>query len=157
MKTNYELLNKTLESLILDNEYDMTILANTSALIFDSIENLNWVGFYILKDNALHLGPFVGHPACIRIPLNKGVCGACITNKATIVVKNVHEFKGHIACDSASNSEICIPLYLNNKIVGLLDIDSPICERFDDFDKNGLEKAVKIIETELSKSKKLIF
>jgi len=121
------------------------------------MEDLNWVGFYILKDGFLHLGPFVGKPACIKIPLNKGVCGYTITSKNTVVVKNVHDFKGHIACDSASNSEVCVPLFLDGEIVGLLDIDSPKIERFDEKDAKELEKIVKIIEKELNNCKKLIF
>ncbi len=144
--TNYNELKKILISLIENNEYDIQILSNASAILNDYIENINWVGFYLLKDNRLILGPFQGHPACINIPLNKGVCGMCATNKETIVVENVHEFKTHIACDSASNSEICIPIFKNDNLYGLLDIDSPILNRFNEFDKTNLEQIVKIIE-----------
>ena len=144
--TNYNELKKILISLIENNEYDIQILSNASAILNDYIENINWVGFYLLKDNRLILGPFQGHPACINIPLNKGVCGMCASNKETIVVENVHEFKTHIACDSASNSEICIPIFKNDNLYGLLDIDSPILNRFNEFDKTNLEQIVKIIE-----------
>ncbi len=157
MKNNYEELKLSLKSLIEDNDYDVTILSNTSALIYDSLDDLNWVGFYILKDNVLHLGPFVGKPACIKIPLDKGVCGYTITTNMMQVVDNVHDFKGHIACDSASKSEICVPLHLDGKIIGLLDIDSPIYSRFSKIDSENMAQICQIIENELKKCKKLIF
>ena len=157
MNEKYEQLLVTLKSLIEDNKYDFTILANASALIYDSLDNLNWVGFYILKDNSLHLGPFVGKPACINIPLSKGVCGYTITTNQTQVVANVNEFKGHIACDSNSKSEICVPLHLNGKTIGLLDIDAPIYDRFSEIEAKYLEDAVKIIEIELSKTNIKLF
>lgn len=148
--TNYNELKNVLKSLIADSKYEVTLLSNVSALLNDYLENINWVGFYLLKDNQLILGPFQGHPACTIIPLNRGVCGKCATDKKTIVVKNVHEFKTHIACDSASNSEICVPIFKNNEFYGLLDIDSPIFERFNDEDKENLEEIVKIIENVLN-------
>ena len=151
METNYEELLKSLEALISGIDYDITILSNASALLNEYLDNINWVGFYLYKDNVLKLGPFQGKVACMVIPLNRGVCGACASNKETIVVKNVHEFKGHIACDSASESEICVPIIVNNELYGLLDIDAPIQNRFSDIDKINLEKAVKIIEKELNK------
>lgn len=151
METNYKEMLEGLEALINGIDYDITILSNASAIINDYLENINWAGFYLLKDNVLKLGPFQGKVACMVIPLSKGVCGACATNLETIVVKNVHEFKGHIACDSRSNSEICVPIIINNKLYGLLDIDSPLVNRFNDTDKINLEKAVKIIEKELTK------
>lgn len=143
---NYNLLNSSMEALIGDLKHEISILSNASALINMHMDEINWVGFYLLNNNELILGPFQGKPACTNIPLNKGVCGACATSEKTIIVDNVHEFKGHIACDSASNSEICIPIFKNNKFYGLLDIDSPIFNRFNDNDKQGLEKAVNIIE-----------
>ena len=151
METNYEELLKSLEALITGIDYDITILSNTSALLNEYLDNINWVGFYLYKDGVLKLGPFQGKIACMVIPLNRGVCGVCATNKETIVVKNVHEFKGHIACDSASESEICVPIIINNEFYGLLDIDAPIKNRFSDIDKIYLEKVVNIIEKELSK------
>lgn len=143
---NYKLLNSSMEALIGDLKHEISILSNASALINMHIDEINWVGFYLLNNNELILGPFQGKPACTNIALNKGVCGACATSKTTIIVDNVHEFKGHIACDSASNSEICIPIFKDNKLYGLLDIDSPIYSRFTDNDKQGLEKIVNIIE-----------
>ena len=135
--------------LLEDITYDITILANTSAIIAQYIDGLNWVGFYINKDNTLLLGPFQGLVACTKIPFNKGVCGTCATKNEIIIVKNVHEFKGHIACDSRSNSEICIPINVNNKFYGLLDIDSPHLNHFDDTDKIYLEKIIKMVELRL--------
>lgn len=151
METNYKELLEGLESLIYGIDYDITILSNASAILNEYLDDINWVGFYLFKDNTLKLGPFQGKVACMVIPLNKGVCGACATNKETIVVKNVHEFKGHIACDSRSKSEICVPIMINNTFYGLLDIDSPIENRFSSVDKENLEKVVVIIEKELSK------
>lgn len=151
--TNYEELKMVLKPLIEQNEYEMTILSNTSALLNDYLEKINWVGFYLFKGNELILGPFQGHPACTNIPLNKGVCGKCATDQKTIVVKNVHEFPTHIACDSASNSEICVPIFKNDEFYGLLDIDSPFLNRFDEFDQLNLEEIVKIIEDVLNNTK----
>ena len=147
----YNEILQILPSLIKDNTYDITILANTSALLYEKLDNLNWVGFYLNKNETLLLGPFQGKIACTKIPFNKGVCGKCATTKETILVPNVHEFKGHIACDSASNSEICIPIIIKNKFYGLLDIDSPIINRFNSTDKTYLEEIVRIITNELEK------
>ena len=149
----YEDLINEIEALTLDNEYDITILSNTSSSIYNKLDNLNWVGFYRLIDDNLYLSAFMGKPACIKIPVGKGVCGTCIKENKTIVVDNVHEFKGHIACDSASNSEICIPIYKNNILYGLLDIDSPIINRFSNIDKDNLEKIATIISTALGKTR----
>lgn len=114
-----------------DTEYEhMTILSNTSAIIYQLFPNINWVGFYIYKNNYLHLGPFQGKPACMKIDINNGVCGYSARNNQSIIVDNVHEFEGHIACDSNSNSELVIPIIINNKLYGVLDIDSPIFNRF---------------------------
>lgn len=148
--TNYEELRTIVPSLI-DDKYDITTLANTSALLNMYLEDINWVGFYLLKKDELILGPFQGKPACTNIKVGKGVCGTCILNKETIIVKDVHEFKGHIACDFASNSEICIPLYDKyNNLYGLLDIDSPILNRFNAIDKENLENICKIISKGLN-------
>jgi L-methionine (R)-S-oxide reductase len=113
--------------------------ANTVALIFDAVPRLNWVGFYFLKDGVLVVGPFQGKPACVRIALGAGVCGAAATQRATLVVPDVHKFSGHIACDAASNSEIVIPLIVGGTLLGVLDVDSPELERFDEADRRGLE------------------
>jgi len=117
-------------------------LANTAALLYHSMADLNWLGFYLLKDGELVVGPFQGKPACVRIAMGKGVCGTAAARRSTVVVKNVHEFDGHIACDSASNSEIVVPLVRGNELLGVLDIDSPKFARFDAEDQAGLEKVV---------------
>lgn len=150
--TNYDEILLNAAGLIEENTYDISILANISALLFEKIENINWAGFYINKNNTLLLGPFQGKVACTTIPFNKGVCGACATSKETIIVDNVHEFKGHIACDSASNSEICIPILVEGDLYGLLDIDSPLTYRFNENDRINLEKLVILIQTQLKKT-----
>lgn len=114
--------------------------ANTAALLFNTLPGLNWAGFYILHGDTLVLGPFQGKPACVRIALGKGVCGSAAQKKETLVVKDVHAFPGHIACDAASNSEIVVPLIKNGKLWGVLDIDSPLPARFDDTDRRFLEE-----------------
>lgn len=146
--TNYDELLEVFPSILI-NDYDITTLSNASALLNMYLEDINWVGFYLLKNNQLILGPFQGKVACTNIKIGRGVCGTCIQDEKTILVPNVHEFKGHIACDSASNSEICIPLYVNNKLYGLLDIDSPILNRFNEIDKINLEKICKMINENL--------
>ena len=142
-----------LKALLDDNKYRISVLSNASAYLNESLDNINWVGFYLLDKDTLYLGPFQGKPACILIPVGKGVCGNTIAEGKTIVVDNVLEYKGHIACDSNSRSEICIPIYINNNIYGLLDIDSPIFNRFDENLKDILEKCVKIIENALINAK----
>ena len=146
--TNYDELLEVFPSILI-NDYDITTLSNSSALLNMYLEDINWVGFYLLKNNQLILGPFQGKVACTNIKIGHGVCGTCIQEEKTILVPNVHEFKGHIACDSASNSEICIPIYANNRLYGLLDIDSPILNRFNDIDKINLEKLCKMINENL--------
>ena len=153
MSTNYKQILNELPYLIENLEYDISILSNASALLNLYMDNINWVGFYIAKNNKLILGPFQGKPACVEIPYNKGVCGHCATTRETIIVENVHTFKGHIACDSQSNSEICIPMFKNNEFYGLLDIDSPSFSRFNEDDKLNLENTVKVIEKALTFSK----
>ena len=118
--------------------------ANLSALIFNTLPDLNWAGFYILDKEILRLGPFQGKPACTEIALGKGVCGTAAAQNRSLVVPNVHEFAGHIACDSASKSEIVIPLIIDGKMWGVLDIDSPMLARFDDTDRIELEKLTRI-------------
>jgi GAF domain-containing protein len=124
-------------------------LANAAALLFESLEGINWAGFYLLEGETLILGPFQGKPACIEIPMGCGVCGSAVAEKRTLLVPNVHEFPGHIACDSASNSEIVIPLMKDREVVGVLDIDSPNYSRFDERDRAGLEEFARIIEKAL--------
>ena len=140
----YELLAQQLQALI-EGEPDLIAnLSNASAAINEALENINWAGFYLVKENMLVLGPFQGKPACIRIPFGKGVCGTAAKKDETQLVKDVHEFPGHIACDSASRSEIVIPIHDKNGAV--LDIDSPELDRFDETDQSGLEHCVKILE-----------
>jgi GAF domain-containing protein len=119
--------------------------ANFSALIFHALPDLNWAGFYFLKEDGLLLGPFQGRPACVRIAVGKGVCGTAASTRTTTIVPNVHEFPGHIACDSASNSEIVIPLIKSDHLIGVLDLDSPLYGRFDNEDENGLNHLVSVL------------
>jgi len=138
----YTLLNQQAIAIIV-SEYDLIAnMANISALLFNQLSDINWAGFYLYKENQLVLGPFQGQVACIRIPMGKGVCGTAAEQRQTQCVKDVHEFAGHIACDAASNSEIVIPIIINNRLIAVLDIDSPIISRFDDDDKQGLESLV---------------
>lgn len=142
---NYQILLEQLQALI-SHETDLIAnLANASALLNQFLTDINWVGFYLSKNNELVLGPFQGLPACIRIPFGQGVCGTAAQKKETIVVPDVHQFPGHIACDPESKSEIVVPLLKNNQIIGVLDIDSPIYNRFSDNDKVYLEAFVKIL------------
>ena len=145
-KKNYEIVLNQLIALI-DGEDDVIAnLANASALLNQFLDNINWVGFYIWKDDELVLGPFQGLPACIRISYGKGVCGTAVKERKTILVPNVHEFPGHIACDARSQSEIVIPLIVNDEVYGVLDIDSPVLNRFDELDQKYLEQFVAILE-----------
>jgi len=121
-------------------------LANASALIYGALENINWAGFYLAADGALVLGPFQGGPACITIPFGRGVCGTAAASGSAQLVKNVHEFPGHIACDEKSNSEIVVPVRSNGKVKAVLDIDSPVLARFDDADMVGLTQLCKVLE-----------
>ena len=147
--TDYAELERRLIALIHGVPHFTANLANASALLFDALEDINWAGFYHIEQGRLVLGPFQGKPACIEIPLNKGVCGAAASRGETVLVENVHEFPGHIACDSASNSEIVIPIRKKGVVVGVLDIDSPSYGRFTPADKEGLERFVRGLEQEL--------
>ncbi|MBN2475919.1 MAG: GAF domain-containing protein [Pirellulales bacterium] len=130
---------------LLEGERDFTAnAANTAGVISHGLAEVNWVGFYVLRGNELVLGPFQGRPACTRIPLGKGVCGSAAQSRQTVVVENVREFPGHIACDDASASEIVVPLIHDDRLIGVLDLDSPALGRFDDEDRQGLEKLVEV-------------
>lgn len=130
---------------LLKGEYDFVAnAANFSALLFNSLPNVNWAGFYFLRNDELVLGPFQGNPACVRIPMGQGVCGVAAQQCETIIVPNVHEFPGHIACDVASNSEIVVPLFDGERLLGVLDLDSPLIGRFDDQDAEGLNELVTV-------------
>lgn len=124
-------------------------LANTAAAIWQAMDRINWAGFYLMEEGKLVLGPFQGKPACIEIPVGKGVCGTAVKEGKTILVEDVHQFPGHIACDSASNSEIVVPIFKNGEIYGVLDIDSPYFARFTPEDQQGLEALVRILEENL--------
>ena len=149
--TDYKLMNSQLMSLSDGVGWDITILSNAAALLWDSLEDINWAGFYLVRGGRLELGPFQGKPACMVIEIGKGVCGTAVAQDRTQLVKNVHEFPGHIACDSASNSEIVVPMHAGGNICGVLDIDSPVLARFDEEDKAGLEAFVRILESILEK------
>ncbi len=148
--TDYSLMNKQLLSLTEGVEDGISNLANASALLFHTLEGLNWAGFYLYKEGALLLGPFQGKTACTKIPMGKGVCGTAAERGETIVVPDVHAFPGHIACDGDSNSEIVIPLYLRGSLYGVLDIDSPLLDRFSEADREGLELFARALEAVLS-------
>lgn len=144
--TDYNLLAQQIKVLAEDEPNFLPVLSNASALLYENMEDLNWAGFYLMDKGSLLLGPFQGKVACIRIELGKGVCGTAAGNDETQLVKNVHEFAGHIACDSASNSEIVVPIHKDGKVVAVLDIDSPSLGRFTEEDKTGLEDFVKVLE-----------
>ena len=140
----YRDLAQQLTALIGDERDAIANAANTSALLFDLLPDLNWAGFYLLKDGELVLGPFQGKPACIRIPLGRGVCGTAAATREAQVVADVHAFPGHIACDAASRSELVVPLLKGDTLLGVLDLDSPLPGRFDDADRAGIEAVAAI-------------
>ena len=142
----YALMQAQLEALTEGERNTVANLANASALLMDSLDRINWAGFYLMDGGELVLGPFQGKPACIRIPLGKGVCGTAAQMRQTQRVADVHAFPGHIACDSASNSEIVVPLCAAGAVVGVLDIDSPEKDRFDAADQAGLEALARVLE-----------
>ena len=143
----YPLLIQQLQAITDKVPHKIANLANTSALLWEALDNLNWVGFYLREGDTLVLGPFQGKVACIEIPMGRGVCGTAAARGETVRVEDVHAFPGHIACDSASNSEIVIPLFRNGEVVGVLDIDSPILARFTPEDQIGLEAVARVIES----------
>jgi L-methionine (R)-S-oxide reductase len=143
---NYELVKKQLTALLDGEKNQIANLSNASALLNQFLNRINWVGFYLMdENNELVLGPFQGLPACVRIPLGKGVCGTSAKTRETIRVEDVHQFPGHIACDAASNSEIVIPLIKDGNLLGVLDIDSPEKNRFDELDQEQLEELTAIL------------
>ena len=145
-ETDYEILHAQAKALMEGVPYFTANLANIAALLYDSLDDINWAGFYLTEGEQLILGPFQGKPACVVIPWGKGVCGTAAALDKTQLVPNVHEFSGHIACDSASNSEIVIPLHKNGRVAGVLDIDSPSFSRFSENDKAGLERLTSLLE-----------
>ena len=148
--TDYNLLCAEVKALTENIPYPIANLANTAACIWQHLKNINWAGFYIMEEGVLILGPFQGKPACIRIPIGKGVCGTAVAQDSIQLVADVHAFPGHIACDSASNSEIVIPIHVNGQLYGVLDIDSPLLGRFTEADRDGLLRVVQILEKALT-------
>lgn len=145
-RTDYELLVCQAESLVADVPHFIANLANISALIYSSLDRLNWAGFYLEEDGKLVLGPFQGNVACVEIPFGSGVCGTAAAKDETQLVPDVHQFPGHIACDSASKSEIVVPIHKDGRVVAVLDIDSPVLNRFTKEDQAGLEQLVAVLE-----------
>jgi GAF domain-containing protein len=143
---NYQLLIKQLEALIEDEPDVIANLSNSSALLNQFLHDVNWVGYYLMKEDELVLGPFQGLPACVRIKVGSGVCGTAVSEKSTQRVANVHAFPGHIACDANSQSEIVVPIVKDGAVVGVLDIDSPSLDRFDEIDQHYLEIFVQTLE-----------
>jgi len=145
-KGMYALLRKQMQSVLEGEHHVIPNLANASALLNETLPDMNWVGFYLMNQDELLLGPFQGKLACVHIAVGKGVCGTAVAKDATQLVKDVHQFQGHIACDSGTNSEIVIPLHSRSQVVGVLDIDSTLFARFDETDALELEQLAQIIE-----------
>lgn len=143
---DYKMLAKQLQALCEGVDFAMANLANASALLNEYLDDINWVGFYLMREGDLWLGPFQGKVACTRIAVGRGVCGTAVAKDETILVEDVHAFPGHIACDAASRSEIVVPIHVNGQVYGVLDIDSPYESRFTMEDQSGLEQFVKILE-----------
>ena len=142
----YAAIAETLDALIGDEPDAIANLANAAALLYHSLPEINWAGFYLMRKGELVLGPFQGRPACIRIALGRGVCGTAAARRAVVVVPDVERFPGHIACDAASRSEIVVPLQWDGRVVGVLDVDAPRRARFDDEDRAGLERVAGILQ-----------
>jgi L-methionine (R)-S-oxide reductase len=145
LKEKYQNLVGMLEALIKDEKDDIANISNASAIINALIDRLNWCGFYLMKNGELVLGPFQGMPACNRIKIGKGVCGTAAEQKNTLMIEDVHNFEGHIACDSASNSEIVVPIVKNGVVYGVLDLDSPEVGRFTEIEQEYLEKCIEVL------------
>lgn len=143
---DYKTLLAQVDALTAGVSHTIANLANVSAAIWQEMDNINWAGFYVMEDGKLVLGPFQGKPACIEIPVGRGVCGTAVAEEKTQLVYDVHEFPGHIACDCASNSEIVVPIKKAGQVWGVLDIDSPLVGRFTEEDKVGLEALVRLLE-----------
>lgn len=148
---DYSLLAAQLTALTEDVPYEIANLSNASALLWENLPDINWAGFYKMEGGILVLYPFQGKPACIRIPVGRGVCGTAVEKNQVQLVYDVHQFPGHIACDSASNSEIVLPIHVNGEIWGVLDIDSPFIGRFTEEDRIGLQKFVDVLEAVLER------
>ncbi len=152
-KECYQLIHAQLKAIFENENHLIPNLSNASALLNVALKEINWVGFYLMVNGELILGPFQGKTACMHIAVGRGVCGTAVEKDETQLVRDVHEFPGHIACDSASRSEIVIPIHNNGHVVAVLDIDSPLLARFDEVDKEGLEEVVRILEVSCDWSK----
>ena len=146
MMIDYEVLRKQVSGLLTEEPYYVAAMSNISSVLKDALPDINWAGFYILRGGRIVVGPFQGKPACIHIGIGSGVCGCCVRQDRTIAVADVHTFPGHIACDSASNSEIVIPIHCGGRVAAVLDIDSPLFDRFSEDDRTGLERIVSLME-----------
>ncbi len=146
----YKLINSQVRAIISEESDMIANMANIAAVLYNHLENVNWSGFYLYKESQLVLGPFQGQPACIRIPMGKGVCGTSAQLQKTLLIDDVHQFDGHITCDVASRSEIVVPIVVRGRLIGVLDVDSPITNRFDQSDRQGLEELVDIFSKRLS-------
>ena len=146
---DYDLLKAQIQSFAEADGWYVPLMANAAALLFEALADVNWAGFYLLRGGRLVLGPFQGKVACIHIPLGRGVCGTAAQRDETQLVPDVHDFPGHIACDSASNSELVVPIHRNGSVVAVLDIDSPVPNRFSEADRAGLEALVKVLEAHI--------
>ena len=146
---DYDLLKAQIQSFAEADGWYVPLMANAAALLFEALADVNWAGFYLLRGDRLVLGPFQGKVACIHIPLGRGVCGTAAQRDETQLVPDVHAFPGHIACDSASNSELVVPIHRNGSVVAVLDIDSPVPNRFSEADRAGLEALVKVLEAHI--------
>jgi L-methionine (R)-S-oxide reductase len=151
-KQHYAQLAQQVDAIVAGEQDLIANMANISAILYWALDNVNWAGFYLVKNKQLVLGPFHGQPACIRIPIGKGVCGTAVSEDNIQLVEDVHKFSGHITCDARSNSEIVLPVHQNGQIIAVLDVDSPHKARFDLDDKWGLIKIVEILQASLSKT-----
>ena len=149
MLTDYNFIIQSVEAITTDVDFEVSNMANITAILWEYLGDINWAGFYIMRNGELQLGPFQGKAACTRIAVGKGVCGKAVATGVTQLVPDVHEFPGHIACDSASNSEIVFPIYKEGEVWGVLDIDSPTIGRFTEEDREGLECVVELFENTL--------
>ena len=147
---DYKDLELVLKSLISDDKYEISILSNAMALLYDELDDVNWVGVYYVSDSELYLGPFQGKVACIRLPYGKGVCWKSVLDEKIVNIKNVHEFSGHIACDARSNSELVVPIKKNGKVYLVVDIDSPVLNRFSYDDEINIGNICKILEEKIN-------
>lgn len=149
---DYQALNTALDRLLTGESDVISHLANASSLLNYFLDDVNWVGFYTMKNGQLQLGPFQGLPACVTIPVGRGVCGTAVSDNRTMRIADVHAFPGHIACDANSKSEIVIPITVNDEVYGVLDIDAPITDRFTEEDQTGLEAFVRVLEKHLAQA-----